>query len=126
MELNLLAMELDPPPRLLDFVLAVRTFKWKGSLVGVNLLLISALLLLTLMLLARDSINRRKGAARYLQKFHASFSAKVAPLHVVTAKGKSFHWSKQHQKSFDYFERIISQAPVPAMPNLQQPFQNRH
>ena len=70
--------------------------------------------------------QQAKGGSTVLAKISCIIFSKVAPLHIVMAKGKSFHWSKQHQKSFDYFERIISQAPVPAMPNLQQPFQNRH
>ena len=63
------------------------------------------------------------GAARYLRKFIASFSAIVAPLHAITASGNSFRLGKNQQKAFDELKGKISQAPVLALPNLQNPFE---
>jgi hypothetical protein len=63
------------------------------------------------------------GAARYLRKFIASFSAIVAPLHAITASGNSFRLGKNQQKAFDELKGKISQAPVLALPNLQKPFE---
>jgi hypothetical protein len=34
------------------------------------------------------------GVAQYLQKFIASFSTVVAPLHTITMGSKSFQWGK--------------------------------
>jgi len=55
---------------------------------------------------------------QYLQKFIASFSTVVAPLHAITTNGKSFHWGKNQQKAFDEMKRKISQAPILTLPNL--------
>jgi hypothetical protein len=63
------------------------------------------------------------GAAQYLRKFIASFSALAAPLQAITANVKSFQWGKNQQKAFDELKRKISQAPVLALPNLQRPFE---
>jgi hypothetical protein len=63
------------------------------------------------------------GATQYLQKFIASFSVVVAPLHAITTSGKSFQWGKNQQKAFDEMKRKISQAPVLTLPNLQNPFE---
>ena len=63
------------------------------------------------------------GAAQYLQKSIASFSAIIAPLQAITANGKSFQWGKNQQKAFDELKRKISQALVLALPNLQKPFE---
>lgn len=65
------------------------------------------------------------GAAQYLRKFIANFSIVAAPLHVVTTKGKSFHWGKRkpQQQAFEDLKRKISNAPILSMPNLQQPFE---
>jgi hypothetical protein len=63
------------------------------------------------------------GAAQYLRKFIASFSVVLAPLHAITANGKSFQWGKNQQKAFDELKRKIDQAPMLTLPNLQKPFE---
>jgi hypothetical protein len=62
------------------------------------------------------------GVARYLQKFIASFSVVVVPLHAIKTSGKSFHSGKNQHKAFDELKRKISEAPMLALPNLQKPF----
>jgi hypothetical protein len=60
---------------------------------------------------------------RYLQKFIASFSAVVAPLHAITTESKIFQWGKNQHKAFDEMKRKIIQALVLPLPNLQEPFE---
>ena len=58
------------------------------------------------------------GATQYLQKFAALILATTTSLHVVTTKGKSFHWAKQKQSYFDDMNKRISEALALEMPNL--------
>jgi hypothetical protein len=62
-------------------------------------------------------------ATQHLRKFIASFSVVAAPVHTITASGKSFLWGKNQQKAFDELKRKISEAPMLALPNLQKPFE---
>jgi hypothetical protein len=43
------------------------------------------------------------GVAQYLRKFIIIFS--TTPLHALTANGKSFHWGKQQQRSFQNLKK---------------------
>jgi hypothetical protein len=63
------------------------------------------------------------GVTQYLRKFIASFSVVATPLHAITTSGKSFQWGKGQQRAFEELKKKISQAPVLALPNLQQPFE---
>lgn len=63
------------------------------------------------------------GAAQYLRKFITSFSVVAAPLHTITASGKSFQRGKGQQRAFEELKKKIIQAPVLALPNLQWPFE---
>jgi hypothetical protein len=62
------------------------------------------------------------GANQYLRKYIASFSVVDAPLHTITTSGKSFQWGKNQQKAFYELKIKTTQAPVLALPNLQNPF----
>jgi hypothetical protein len=53
-----------------------------------------------------------------LQKFIASFSTVVAPLHTITVGSKRFQWEKNKENAFDEMKRKISQAPMLLLPNL--------
>jgi hypothetical protein len=63
------------------------------------------------------------GENQYLNKFIANFSTIASPLHIITVKGKRFHWGKTKQRSFEDLKKKISDALVLAMLNLQQPFE---
>jgi hypothetical protein len=41
------------------------------------------------------------GANQYLRKFIVNFSIVAAPLYVVTAKGRRFHWGEKQQRAFE-------------------------
>jgi hypothetical protein len=62
------------------------------------------------------------GVPWYLRKFIASFLAVPALLHTITMSGKSFQWGKNQHKVWKEMKINISQAPIPALPNLQNPF----
>jgi hypothetical protein len=47
----------------------------------------------------------------------------VAPLHAITSSGKRFQSGKNQKKAFDEIKIKIIQAPVLALPNLQNPFE---
>lgn len=57
-------------------------------------------------------------AAQYLRKFIASFSMVATLLHAIKASGKSFHWEKGKQRTFEELKKKIIQALVLALPNL--------
>jgi hypothetical protein len=63
------------------------------------------------------------GASQYLWNFIASVSAVTTPLHAITVSGNSFQWGKNHHKDFDGMKIKIDQAPILALPNLQNPFE---
>jgi hypothetical protein len=63
------------------------------------------------------------GLTHYLRKFIVNFSTIAPPLHTVTVEGKNFHWGKTQQRAFEDLKKKINDAPVLAMPNLQQPFE---
>jgi hypothetical protein len=60
------------------------------------------------------------GISQYLQKFIASFSVIVGPLHAITNSGKNFQWGKNQQRAFDDMKLNIIQAPFLVLPNLQK------
>ena len=63
------------------------------------------------------------GETKYLKKFITSFSTVEAPLHSITASGKSFQWEKVQQMAFEEINKKIIQALVLALPNLQRTFE---
>ncbi|XP_071702891.1 uncharacterized protein [Rutidosis leptorrhynchoides] len=63
------------------------------------------------------------GACQYLRKFIRHFSIIAAPLHAITKMKSKFEWSPKHDETFALLKKKISEAPVLALPNLQQPFE---
>ncbi|GJT73573.1 transposon ty3-I gag-pol polyprotein [Tanacetum coccineum] len=68
-------------------------------------------------------IHSFMGACQYLRKFIRHFSVIAAPLHALTKMNSKFEWTKKHDDTFLLLKRKISEAPVLALPNLQQPFE---
>jgi hypothetical protein len=62
------------------------------------------------------------GASQHFLKFIASLLVVVSPLHTITLSGKSFQWRKNYHMAFDELNKMINQAPIIALPNLQKPF----
>jgi len=63
------------------------------------------------------------GSAQLWRKFISNFSSIAAPLHALTGLNKMFQWGGKHQKAFDTLKEKISTAPIPALPDLQRPFE---
>ena len=54
------------------------------------------------------------GMATYCAKFILNFSDVSAPLREMTQKGKQFHWSGQHEQSFQQIKKLLTGAKVMA------------
>ena len=63
-------------------------------------------------------------AVQYWRRFIANFSIIASPLHALTSVKQDFQWGGKQQKSFDTLKEKINMAPVLALPELQQPFDN--
>lgn len=62
------------------------------------------------------------GETQYLRNFIANFSIIAYPMHDITRKKYIFQWGRE-KVSFDTLKEKIVNAPMLAMPNLQQPFE---
>ena len=54
------------------------------------------------------------GMATYCAKFIPNFSDVSAPLREMTKKGTQFHWSQQHEQSFQQIKKLLTSAKVMA------------
>nr|ABD63133.1 hypothetical protein 19.t00005 [Asparagus officinalis] len=63
------------------------------------------------------------GPCQYLRKFIRYFLTYAAPLHGLTKAKVQFEWGRTHEEAFQLLKRKISEAPVLALPNLQQTFE---
>ena len=61
------------------------------------------------------------GFANFYRKFIPSFSNIVAPLNLLTRKGKPWKWTPLQQAAFDKLKLIFS-APVLQIPDVTRPF----
>ncbi|KAK2899431.1 hypothetical protein Q8A73_012560 [Channa argus] len=62
------------------------------------------------------------GLASYYRRFVKDFATIASPLHRVTEKGRWFEWSEACSRAFQRLKVDLSEAPVLAYPNPQQPF----
>ena len=56
------------------------------------------------------------GLCGYYRRFVPNFSALAAPLHAMTKKNATFHWTAECQNAFDELKHKLSHAPVLALP----------
>jgi hypothetical protein len=61
---------------------------------------------------SKDDVRRFLALAGYLQKFMPSLSDKSKPLRQLLEKDIVFHWTEQHQNSFNRIKKDVTQAPV--------------
>jgi hypothetical protein len=52
----------------------------------------------------------------YYRRFVESFSKVAAPLHALTKKNQTFHWSNDCQQSFDLLKQKLINAPILSLP----------
>ena len=62
------------------------------------------------------------GLAGYYRRFVRDFSQVAAPLTRLTRKGVSFVWSEQCEQSFIELKRLLTSAPVLALPSGEEGF----
>ncbi|KAK2898063.1 hypothetical protein Q8A73_014443 [Channa argus] len=62
------------------------------------------------------------GLASYYRRFVKDFATIASPLHRVTEKGRRFGWSEACSRAFQRLKVDLSEAPVLAYPDPQQPF----
>ena len=60
--------------------------------------------------------------ANFYRKFIPDFSNIVAPLNLLTRKGKPWVWTQLQQRAFERLKHIFSSAPVLQLPNVARPF----
>ena len=62
------------------------------------------------------------GFANFYRKFIPDFSNIVAPLNLLTHKGKPWIWTQLQQRTFERLKHIFSSAPVLRIPDVTCPF----
>ncbi|KAK2920525.1 hypothetical protein Q8A73_000010 [Channa argus] len=62
------------------------------------------------------------GLASYYRRFVKDLATIASPLHRVTEKGRRFEWSEACSRAFQRLKVALSEAPVLAYPDPQQPF----
>ena len=62
------------------------------------------------------------GLASYYKRFIPKFSSVAAPLHALTRKNAQFVWTPTCQQAFDHLKQLMTDAPVLAYPDFEQPF----
>ena len=63
------------------------------------------------------------GLAGYYRRFVRDFSQVAAPLTRLTRKGVPFEWSEQCEQSFIELKRLLTSAPVLALPSGEEGFE---
>ena len=63
--------------------------------------------------------RRFLGMSSYYRRFIPQFAQ---PLHSLTQKGASFHWSAECQEAFDTLKLKLTMAPVLAYPSCEKPY----
>ena len=65
-----------------------------------------------------DKVRQFLGLASYYQRYIPHFADIAAPLHSLTQKGMSFHWSQECTTAFTELKKCFVQAPILAYPKL--------
>ena len=66
-------------------------------------------------------VERFTGLANYHRSFIKDYARITGPLYEVTGK-KAFHWHEEQQNAFDEIKRILTSAPILALPNSTDSF----
>ena len=62
------------------------------------------------------------GLANYLHKYTRNYTAIVRPLTQLLRKDVDWHWTKEHQDSFNDAKRSLREAPILMLPDYSKPF----
>ena len=56
------------------------------------------------------------GVVNYVSLFYPYLQALLAPIYDLTRKGRSFVWTKLHQKNFEQIKKLMASPPVLSLP----------
>ena len=62
------------------------------------------------------------GTCSYYRRFIKNFAEIARPLHRLTEKHASFHWTEQCQESFQSLKRALTTSPILRYPKMELPF----
>ena len=61
------------------------------------------------------------GTASYYRQFVPNYAAIAAPLHSASQKGEHFRWTVQCEEAFASIRQKLTNAPILAFPQLDEP-----
>ena len=62
------------------------------------------------------------GLCNYYRRFVKEFAHKAHPLHLLTRLNTPWRWTPEHQQAFDFFKKVLTEAPVLVLPDTTKPF----
>ena len=68
-------------------------------------------------------LRRFMGFAGFYRRFIENFSTIACPLHDLTKKNLPFIWGKEHDFAFNELKRLLTQAPLLALPDYSKTFE---
>ena len=68
-------------------------------------------------------LRRFMGFAGFYRRFIENFSTIACPLHDLTKKNVPFIWGKAHDFAFSELKRLLTQAPLLALPDFSKTFE---
>ena len=70
----------------------------------------------------KNQLMRFLGMVGYYRKFCKNFAVVAEPLTRLLQKKQTFNWMEDQQTAFEKVKRLLTSAPVLAMPDFDQPF----
>ena len=70
----------------------------------------------------KSQLMRFLGMVGYYRKFCKNFAVVAEPLTQLLQKKQMFNWKEDQQAAFDKVKRLLTTAPVLAMPDFEKPF----
>ena len=70
----------------------------------------------------KNQLMRFLGMVGYYRKFCKNFAVVAEPLTRLLQKKQTFNWMEYQQTAFEKVKRLLTSAPVLAMPDFDQPF----
>ena len=70
-----------------------------------------------------EELRRFLGSARFYRRFIKDFSIISCPLHELTKKNVPFIWGNAHDFAFNELKRLLTQAPLLALPDFSKTFE---
>ncbi|CAH8642613.1 unnamed protein product [Dicrocoelium dendriticum] len=65
-----------------------------------------------------EDVRQFLGLASYYRRFIRNFADIAGPLHRLTEKGRTFNWTPQCAKAFEFLRRALTNSPILSFPDL--------